>query len=440
MLSRLSCAFAILTALDATSAWAETEVRIDLDPATETTGRGPTEAHTSLTVTLGEKSMVVRSPEKTIVYDFERRKFVVMDPTTRTQVEYSLYAPVAFAVLELQNRNMLAKVLGAAKLDKAVTTLAENEHALGIQDKPSQPLRVATESSDTVFSSETRVLARVSNDGTAVPPSDARMFTQFVRHRIAVHPQVLAALIESSRIPARIIVTNLDPGPVTRTLTVTSVGPSSEAPPDIAAFRARLPADDTDPVDAILDRAASFTPQQIGAARQKSMDDMAAAFRDGRILDALLAFVEGNLINGEGMPSLSAEQKVSIQSDPAVRKYLSVIGATKKDSLPAAIATLDEIRPQAVSKGYMIDLAKANDVRILGNFAAAQTQFIGVLQANPYIGSVYKDLGDALLGQWDATRAWRSFDVGRRIAPRVSSFSAVDQFERSLLAAHPEYF
>ena len=444
---RLGCAASMVALLAATTACAETEVRIDVDPAVETTGRGmPTAGRTSLSVTLGAKTMIVRSPDDTIVYDFERRRSVVLDPKTRTRVEYSLYAPVGFAVFELRNRNVIAQVLSKARSGKDVTvvpgnitTVTENEHALGIQESPSQPLRVTTEPSDTVYSSESRVLARVSNEGTPVAPEDARMFAQFVRHRIAVHPQVLAAVVESSRIPTRIVVTNLDPGPVSRTLTVTSIGPASEAPPDLRAFRARVPADDTDPIDAILDRGANLTAQQLAAARQKSEDDVAAAFRDGRVLDALLGSLERNSITGAGLPALTAEQKATIQSDPPTRRFLSIIGYTRKDDLPGAIAVLDELRP-LTSKTFIIDLTKANDLAMLGKRVEAQAMFIDVLNANPCLGGAYKDLGDALFGGWDVPRAWRSWDVGRRIAPRFPSYTAVDQFERSLSTGHPEYF
>jgi len=63
-----------------------------------------------------------------------------------------------------------------------------------------------------------------------------------------------------------------------------------------------------------------------------------------------------------------------------------------------------------------------------------------VLQARPFIAGVYKDLGDNLLMSYDASGAWRCWDIGRRIAPGFQNFKAVNQFESALATQHPEYF
>jgi hypothetical protein len=49
-------------------------------------------------------------------------------------------------------------------------------------------------------------------------------------------------------------------------------------------------------------------------------------------------------------------------------------------------------------------------------------------------------MGDTLFAGFDMPRAWRSWDEGRRIAPGLNLFTAVNQFEQGLVRDHPEYF
>ncbi|HEX5343622.1 MAG TPA: hypothetical protein VFX55_14110 [Duganella sp.] len=56
------------------------------------------------------------------------------------------------------------------------------------------------------------------------------------------------------------------------------------------------------------------------------------------------------------------------------------------------------------------------------------------------MAGAYKDLGDLLLMQYDSPRAWRCWDTGRRLALGFVNFEAVNKFEASMVAQHPEYF
>lgn len=56
------------------------------------------------------------------------------------------------------------------------------------------------------------------------------------------------------------------------------------------------------------------------------------------------------------------------------------------------------------------------------------------------LAGAYKDLGDLLRMQYDSPRAWRCWDTGRRLALGFVNFEAVNKFEASMVAQHPEYF
>ena len=76
----------------------------------------------------------------------------------------------------------------------------------------------------------------------------------------------------------------------------------------------------------------------------------------------------------------------------------------------------------------------------LGQWPEATALYLQVLQAKPQMAAVYQDLGDALLAQFDAPNAWRSWDAGRAMAPTLRQFRKVNDLERSLLHDYPAFF
>lgn len=108
--------------------------------------------------------------------------------------------------------------------------------------------------------------------------------------------------------------------------------------------------------------------------------------------------------------------------------------------LAAAVPVMQSMRAQTTRKRHILQLLEANDRAKLGERNAALSLYASVLRANPLLAGAYKDMGDALFAGFDMPRAWRSWDAGRRIAPQLNRFEAVNQFEQKLLREHPEYF
>ena len=400
----------------------------------------PADNRASIDVTLANDYFVVKLAKETILYDFDKRKRVVIDNDAKTRVDYSLYDTAGFRVFELRNRDMLGKSMAAAKVSQVVMAPIDNEHILAIQDKPSAPLQARIDGTDMVFSNDSKVLFRRSRKSTPVSPAEARMFAQFMRYTFGGHPQILAELAKANSIPVQLVLVTHDIGVTTRTIAVKSVRPGDTAPIDVSVFPPRQAAASTDPLDQALDRAVAIAPAELFVARQRSTDELAAAFREGRGLDAFLGMMEWTLMTGEGVPPLTPEQKNLLQADTAIRKLNSALAAKTKDDLSTAIGVFAELKPTATTKAYVLKIFEANDRGMLGDRGAARKLFLEVLTVNPNIAGVYKDLGDNLITGFDMPRAWRCWDIGRRIAPQFANFGPVNQFERSLAAEHPEFF
>ena len=414
------------------------DVDIHIEPAAGSSNVPP-DSHVSNTVTLGDKRFVVTNAGETTVYDFATRKRDVIDRKTNTRVEYSLYDVAGFRVFEFDNRTRLNQVLAAAKVTEGAMGAVDNEHVLAIQKTPSAPLQVTSDAVARSYAIPAHLLARTTLQSTPVKADDARMFAQVVRYTAGGHPQMLADLAASQAIPAQVVLKTYDIGVRTVTLTVRAVQAGGDVPLDTSRIAIRAAGSASDPIDRALDRAAARTPADHEAALRRGTDEIAAAFRDGRVLDAYLGSLEWLLTNGEGLPALTDAQREMFKTDPLAIRLGSALGVKNRADAAAAITTLESLRP-TTTKGYVLDLFIANDQKTLGNVVVARDLFVKVLDANPEISGVYKDLGDALVMAYDTPRAWRSWDTGRRLAPKFANFRAVDQLEGSLVSGHPEYF
>lgn len=72
-------------------------------------------------VVLGPRYIEVQSGKRTSIYDFASRRHYEIDVPNARYVDYSLFSTVGFRVMEVQNRQGLARMMAAAKMENAPT-------------------------------------------------------------------------------------------------------------------------------------------------------------------------------------------------------------------------------------------------------------------------------------------------------------------------------
>lgn len=388
---------------------------------------------------LGDTFITAASGGETTVYDFGRRRRIVIDTRSHTYADYSLYDVVGFRELELRNREGLAKMLASAKAALKPVPPVENEHELSLQRAPGSPVETRQEGADEVFSGAGNVLLRRGAQSTPVNAAEADRFVKFLRYTVGGHPAILAQLQKEQRIPAHLTY-SFHPSWGTGTVEVTVSALRTVDAPAAFPLDGYMARDvGADRLDGVVERAWIGSAATGAPDRRKLADAVDAAFRDHRPLDAFLSIMEMQ-ISGSGVPDLSAEQKEQMQADPSVRQLSQALAAKDKPGLLKAVGTLQLLRAQSQSKRYMLALFEANDRVLLGEYPAARALFADVLQADPALAGAWKDLGDLYFRSFDTPHAWRCWDIGRRLAPLFPNLAAVTGFEQSLAARFPEYF
>lgn len=390
-------------------------------------------------VFIGANYFSVKTGPSLSIVDFSKRRRYAVDLPAARYVDYSLFDTIGFRVMEMQNRLGLAKALTAIKLASPLSDVVYNEQALSVLAGAAKKLDATIDGSEQVLAIDGKALLRRSTTGTPISASDAARFVQFLRYTAGGHPLVLDRLAAASDIPAQFTLSYQEAGGIqTRHYQILAVTMAAPASYDLAPYDRG--SSTTDAVDKLLDKVATLQPPAKTVMRDRMQQQAARAFAEQRPLDAMLGATELALMTGELVQPFSPEQTAQLRGDPLVRQVNAAIGAQGKAALSAAIPVLQQARWRTTDKGYILTLYEANDRQSLGELAVAKPMFVSVLDANPWLAGAWKDLGDLQFRQFDMAHAWRCWDAGRQIAPTLSIFASVNQFERQLVQQHPEYF
>lgn len=399
----------------------------------------PPDVHGTETVLLEGDYLSVVGDSATRIFDFGKRRVLVLDHKHKSYVESSLYAIPGLAATEMKNLESLRTRMGAAKLSLP-GSLADDEQQLSMLSSTPATVEVGDDGEERVFRCDGKELVRWTHAGVAQPASVLRAFSMFVRLTAGGHPTVLAALDNSAFVPQRISVTldRVVKQVVTLTLLDAKRVDSSEY--SLQGYAPRV-SDESDPVNAALDRAAALDPAGQYAAASTVRQGIDQAFQEGRLGDALLGVAEHGLMTGRPDVGLTDAQKDALKSSPDATALAAVMGSfSSKEDLQRAVSTLAAAKEKAPQKAYMLMLFEANDRLRLQEFGEAQRLFLEVLKHNPRLALGYKDFGDLLFVRFDIARAWMSWDAGRRLVNGPCIFQSVDSFEKALAKNYPEYF
>lgn len=392
-------------------------------------------------VVLADTYISSRTGDRTVVFDFAQRRHYVLDDASKTYEEYSLFDVVGFRESELRSRVLMHKALTAAKVDRTLESLLEDEHELALQDAAApSPVSMQADGGDEVFASDGVTLLRDSKEGTPVGAADAARFVQFLRYNFAGHPAVLAALQKEERIPARLSYA-FHPawGTSTVALTIVKVARIDAPASPLAGYTPRPSAPNPTSLDDLVDHAWASRSALAASVTWPPAEALDAEMRAQHPLDAFLTMTEAQLSVGR-MPALTDEQKSVFRTDPSIQVLARAVSAKEPTAMRQAVGELEMLRLQAQSRRYLLSLFEANDRARLGEAAKARSLYADVLQANPALAGAYKDIGDFYFRSFDTARAWRSWEIARALAPLYPTVGAVAQYEHSLATRFPEYF
>ncbi|MGK5063845.1 hypothetical protein [Janthinobacterium sp. LB3P112] len=392
-------------------------------------------------VVLGPHYLSVRDGKSLSVFDFATRRRHLIDMAASTYDTYSLFDVAGFRAAELRHRQGIAGILKAGGIDQHATPRVYEEQALSVLDnKRHGALLPQVLDGAVLWSLDGQPLLRLGIAGSPVSGDDATAFAQYVRYTWGGHPLVLKMLADGKRLPAAFTLHYQEVGgTVTRQFRISAMTAAAPATYSLAAYRPRPLAADASALERVLAQAALLPP--LGSQSHPALRAEAERlFASEKPFEAFLSMLEDHFSTGALVDKLSPQQMLAMQECEPIHDLTRALLAKDKEGIQAALATVQGLRQQHGLEQPVLALFEGNLRAKLGQWPEATALYLQVLQAKPHMAAVYQDLGDALLAQFDAPNAWRSWDAGRAMAPSLRQFRKVNDLERSLLNDYPAFF
>lgn len=392
-------------------------------------------------VVLGEHFISVRDGHTLSVLDFATRRRYMIDTAASTYDTYSLFDVAGSRAAELHHRQGIAGMLKLSGLEQHATPPVYEEQALSVLDnKRRGPLLPQVLDGTVLWSLDEQPLLRLDIAGSPVSGDDATALAQYLRYTWGGHPAVLTMLADGKRIPAAFTLHHQQiAGKVARHFRISAMTAGAPATYSLAAYRPRPLAADAPVLERVLAQAALLPPPgpQVHPALRAEAEKLFAADKP---FEAFLSMLEDHFSTGALVEKLTPQQQLAMQECEPIHDLTRALLAKDQAGIAAALATVQASRKQTGLEQPVLALFEGNLRAKLGQWPEATALYLQVLQAKPQMAAVYQDLGDALLAQFDAPNAWRSWDAGRAMAPSLRQFRKVNDLERSLLHDYPAFF
>lgn len=392
-------------------------------------------------VVLGPHYLSVHDGKSLSVLDFATRRRYMIDTAASTYDTYSLFDVAGFRRFEIEHRKGMAGALQAGGLQAHVTPLVYEEQSLSVPAaRRRNALLPQVLDGAVLWSLDGQPLLRLDIAGSPVSGDDAVAFAQYLRYTWGGHPLVLKMLAGGKRIPAAFTLHYQEVGGVvTRHFRISAMTAGAPATYTLSAYRPRPLAADAPVLERVLAQAALLPPPgpQAHPALRAEAERL---FAEEKPFDAFLSMLEDHFSTGALVEKLTPQQQLAMQECQPIHDLTRALLAKDKEGIQAALATVQASRKQTGLEQPVLALFEGNLRAKLGQWPEATALYLQVLQAKPQMAAVYQDLGDALLAQFDAPNAWRSWDAGRAMAPSLRQFRKVNDLERSLLHDYPAFF
>ncbi len=390
-------------------------------------------------LTLGKRWIEWADGSNRGVYDFAKRVIIGVDPQTHHLVEVSMYAAFSGRDAELENRMMLGRALEAGKVESNPMSPTLAEHQLSLRRDAKRVSGIERKSSDGEqrYLWQGKELFAYSTKLVPLAAADRDLYIRYIRYTAGGHPEILDDLQKLDGIPKWVRYSDPMLGAVLRLEVLENrktpdadyvLPPLEKAPmknPGAAAAAARV---------------ASSTPESRAAFAARILASANEAAGMGRPLQAMLGYIELQLMIGGEMPPDFNKRAESITHDGNVRALTGAFQAASEAQARASVATLQGLAALAGDKAYVLGIFRANMESSLGNREAATSLLVAALTKNPFITGVWKDLGDSLDTGYDAVDTWRCYETARIIAPGHKLLDGIARGEAAMVKEHPEYF
>jgi hypothetical protein len=400
---------------------------------------------TVLKVVLGKDYFSYSEGDRQEIYDLKKRRIFTIDRKENIYNDESLFMNIGFRSMELRNRQAMEAAFKAIKFKGATMRSAQPfaEHLFSIPDEGSGPkISESTDKGAVSFRSEGTDLMSWSLDGVDVSEAEMRQFVKFFRYHFGGHPMILKRMAANGKVPRSLKMNRYDLGEdETILITLTSFNKSSDAPYDLGGLKPGVFSEDTDGLSKTIYRVRYEPPGLYKKRADDVLKNAEEDFSKGRYFESFLGYMEYGFQTGRISEAMKRKGS-DLRGDENVKKYMAATASLTEGQKEAekALAVLQRLLDLSTAHKQVIMAQEGEFQARLGNSAEAKRLWLAALEIDPYLVTVYMDLGRAYYREYNTLQAWRCWDLGRKLAPGYEASKDVDDLEKKLLTEYPDFF
>lgn len=463
-----------------------------LPPAAESRKDGREELRISeerWVISMDDTRLIIQKPEDTSIYDFARKRILILYPDKKLFYESQIYQDVDFMSRELLNLLRIILQIDAIGGDsgKVIGELLEIEAYWGIKIPKHLEQKLTSGSMrghlwrDSLSAGsweykddKEKVFARFKPSQERMRKEFRKGYHRFLIHNCRLHPEIRERILKEKYYPSTLYIYSRSTNKVSRqTLNLRELAEVVIEEPHIPDdYQLEIPGD-AKLVNAIK---IANTHESIGEPEIKktTLEFAEKAIAQGSFLDAYLAFYEYFIQTLEPVTEMPLWKKLasSMDDDPNVKKVNSMLPGTvlvrfeqvvpglgridvkklgnehiaarvhsyDRGNLSRAIAVSDEIDRAQLKKGYIVDMIHAYNLISAKKYDNAEKLFLNIIDENPTIVSAYYHLGLICYGRYQSWLAWGFWEAARNLMPENPMLEQVTNIEKGLLKQFPEFF
>ncbi len=394
-----------------------------------------------LTVVLGRDFFSRDNGTSRTIFDFEKKRIYTVKDSKKQYEDDSLYSDLGFRIYEMKNRQFLGGALQKAGVKDNPMTAAFSEQLFSLEMQNSNTrIDEATRNGALMFSADGKPLMTISTTGDSVAQDELGRFLRFVRYTYGGHPTVLRKIATLRKISSNITISRYDVATEIVNLVLVSNQTGPDAPYSLKGFDKTLHKFDDEKLARTILRLNKESPEKFRKQSGETLLSATKAFEQKQYLSCMLAYLEYTLQTGQQLPESFQGRRQVLQNDENVGQFLAILNPKSKEEAEKALPVYEKLRARAGAKEHVLMIFEANVRLSLGQGDKAEKLFLRVLERNPYIVGVYKDLGDIYFNKYLTNQAWQCWDLGRRLAPEFKNFKQINEFEQTLVREHAEFF
>ena len=392
-------------------------------------------------VVLTTDGFVVETSERTTALDLDSEQLTYFNHADRSYLALPIYWLPAFYAYEKQNRIVLAEAARRAGLKMPGARLVDIEMVFGAapDSETLNALRVASagESKDLIYEEET--LASYTLADLDVPDSLRESNRLYLLYYHPFHQVLRDKLAGSGKLFQSLSYISHEDGRA-KTFQFEQVehGTRDAAAAIPVGYRQRFASDDR--LNAVIE-LSKRTPIKTNADFVKKAEAALRSDDPTGVITTVFAYTMQVDTNDLGpLDDLFKQAVAAMGTSSFLALSRAIANQDSAKAAQGAIRHLETVRDLRPSDGHLLNVYIGNHYAALGDTQKAIDLQLGVLETQPNLTSVYKDLGDHYARLYQMGDAWSAWTRMREINAEHPLVAAVDKLERALLHLYPHFF